>query len=241
MYNCARKAKSEGRKDTDPERRVSAIVFTELVLYIEETSLDEETAPVFKFADLIQLYQSRMEQLEVSTDTRLHSTRLKHRLLAQFPDMQTHNKGRDVLIVFEEDVGAVLATACWLECDSDAVHLACAEQIVQQKCLEKPSPLMDSRKMPRGICSFTSARPCEHDSRGSQYQRPDGRHNSCSTCSCPNIEVQQHQAQADTWHINSQCQAQHCTGDTSSNIHRDDVECSYMQEGTNRQVVTPRY
>ena len=50
---------------------MSAIVFTELILYSEETSLDEETAPVFKFADLVQLYQSRMEQLEVSTDTRV--------------------------------------------------------------------------------------------------------------------------------------------------------------------------
>ena len=63
---------------------------------------------------------------------------------------------------------------------------------------------MIPRNMPRGICSFTSARPCEHDSRGSQHQRPDGRHNPCSTCSCPNIEVQQHQAQADTCHIISQ-------------------------------------
>ena len=56
-----------------------------------------------------------------------------------------------------------------------------------------------------------------------QHQRPDGRDNSSSTCSCPNIEVPQHQAQVDTWHIISQSQAQNCTGDTSSNIHRDDV------------------
>ena len=47
--------------------------------------------------------------------------------------------------------------------------------------------------------------------------------------------------QADTWHIISQRQAQHCTGDTSSNLHRDDVACSYMQEGTNRHAVTPGY
>ena len=36
---------------------MSAIVLTELVLDIEETRLDEETAPVFKMADIVQLYQ----------------------------------------------------------------------------------------------------------------------------------------------------------------------------------------
>ena len=48
LYNRAIKAKSEGPKDTDLERRVSAIAFAKLVLCIEETRLDEETAPVFQ-------------------------------------------------------------------------------------------------------------------------------------------------------------------------------------------------
>ena len=153
--------------------------------------------------------------------------------------MQAHNKGRNVLMVFEEYVGAALATACGLDCDSDGVHLARAAQIVQQKMFKKPTPLMDSQKDTKRNFFFTFPRPCEHDSRGSQHQRPDARHNPYSTCSCLNIEVQQLQALADTWHIISQHQAQHCTGDTSSNIHRDDVACSHMQEGTNRQTVTP--
>ena len=52
LYNRSRKAQTEGPKDTDQEREVSEIVFTELDLYTEETRLDEETAPVFKLADL---------------------------------------------------------------------------------------------------------------------------------------------------------------------------------------------
>ena len=146
LYNHARKAKSEGSKNTYLERRVSAIVFAELVLYIEETRLNEETAQFFMLADLVQLYQSRMEQLEVSPDTRIYSTRFKHRLLGQFPDMQAHKKGRDVLMVFEEDVGAALATACSLDCDSHVVHQAHAAKLCSAKGLEKPIPLMDSLK-----------------------------------------------------------------------------------------------
>ena len=243
LYNHARKAKSEGPKDTDQEPRVSAIVFAELLLYIEETRLDEETEPVFKLADLVQLYQSRMEQLEVSIDTRVHSTSLKQRLIAQFPDMQAHNKGRDVLMVFEEDVGTAFATACGLDCDSNAVHLARAAQIVQcqmfreaktfngfpERCQEESVPLL----LLGLVCVILM---------GPSIKKTDGRHNPCNTCTFPNIEVQQqHQAQADTWHIISQRQTQHCTGDTSSNILRDNVACSHMQVDTNRQAVTPGY
>ena len=43
------------------------IVFA--VLYIEEARLDEETAQVFKLADPVELYQSRMQQLGVTLDT----------------------------------------------------------------------------------------------------------------------------------------------------------------------------
>ena len=68
-------------------------MFAELVLYIEETRQDEETAPVFKLAELAQLYHSQMEQLGVEIDNRIHSTRLKERLLAEFPDMQAYTKG----------------------------------------------------------------------------------------------------------------------------------------------------
>ena len=50
------------------------IVFAELVLYIEETRQDEETAPILKLAELAQLY--KLEQLGVKVDTRINSTRL---------------------------------------------------------------------------------------------------------------------------------------------------------------------
>uniref|UniRef100_UPI00358F83C1 uncharacterized protein n=1 Tax=Myxine glutinosa TaxID=7769 RepID=UPI00358F83C1 len=140
LYNRTRKAQSTGSQDTKQERAMSAVVFAELVLYIEETRQDEETAPVFRLADLVQLYQSRMEQLGVQLDTRVHSTRLKQRLLAQFPDMRAHTKGRDILMAFEEDVGAALAKACELDSDSDAVHLAHAAQIVRSHMFGEAKP-----------------------------------------------------------------------------------------------------
>ena len=103
LDNNARKARLEGIQDTYKEQATSAsqIAFTELVLYIDEMRLDEETAPVFKLAELTKLYHSRMEQLGIKLDTRVHSTRLKERLLVEFPDMQAYNKaGFPVFLYF---------------------------------------------------------------------------------------------------------------------------------------------
>ena len=131
LYNRARKTKAEGHKGTDEKELISGIAFAELVMYIEETrQLDEEIAPVFKLSDLAQLYMSRMEQLGVKLDVRVHTTRLKQRLLAQFSNMQAQNRGRDVLFAFEEDIGAALTKACEFDSDNDAIHLACAAKTV---------------------------------------------------------------------------------------------------------------
>ena len=58
-----------------------------LVKFSHQTRQDEETAPVFKLAELAQLYHSQMEQLGVEIDNRIHSAQPKERLLAEFPDM----------------------------------------------------------------------------------------------------------------------------------------------------------
>ena len=78
---------------------------------------------------------SRMEQFGV-VDNRVNTTRLKQRLLAQIPDLRAHNKGRDVLLGFEEDIGAATGRVCAQDIDSDAVHLARTAQIVRRHMFE---------------------------------------------------------------------------------------------------------
>ena len=62
LYNHARKFKADASTD---EPQISGIAFAELAMYIEETRLEASTAPVFKLADLVHLYTSRLEQLGV--------------------------------------------------------------------------------------------------------------------------------------------------------------------------------
>ena len=110
---------------------ISRIVFVELVLYIEEVHHhDVERAAVFKLSDLAQLYTIRMEQLGIQLHIRLHTTRLKQCLLAEFTDMRAQKKGQDVLLAFEGDIGLALAKVCELDSGSEAIQLVHAAKIV---------------------------------------------------------------------------------------------------------------
>ena len=122
--------------EADHEGVMSRIVLAELDLYIKETHLEEGTAPVFRLADLAKLYTTRMEHLGVALCTKVNSTRLKERLLAQLPGLRAQRKGRDVLLAFDEDIVEALGKACEQDCDTEAVHLARAAQIVRRYMFE---------------------------------------------------------------------------------------------------------
>ena len=54
--------------------------------------------------------------------------------------MRTHSNGRDVLLVFEEDVAAAPTKVCELDIDNDLVHLARAAQTVRRHMFEEGDP-----------------------------------------------------------------------------------------------------
>ena len=64
-------------KSTDDEHIIARLAFVELVVFIEEFHMDDETFLVFKLVELVELTQSRMEQHKVSHDSRMHTTHLK--------------------------------------------------------------------------------------------------------------------------------------------------------------------
>lgn len=131
LYNRERASKSSS-SDRDVDAINHGIAFAELVSYMEETRVDNLVAPIFKLSDLANLYSRRLEQLGTKLPGRVHSTKLKNRILAYFLDMKAHTQGREVVLVFNEDVGAALRRACEHDADSDAVYLARAATIVRR-------------------------------------------------------------------------------------------------------------
>ena len=53
-------------------------------------------------------------------------------MLAQLPGLSAQSKGRDVLLAFDEDIGEAIGKACEQDCDTEAVDLARAAQIVRR-------------------------------------------------------------------------------------------------------------
>lgn len=143
LYNKARNL-VKGDMEEDPDAVNHGLAFAGLVSYIEESRLDEGIAPVFKLSDLLSLYKARLEQLGTVTTGRIHSTRLKDRILSYFPDLHSIKQGRDVLLVFNEDVGNALGKACAYDADNDAVHLARAATIVRKEMFKLKNSFIGS-------------------------------------------------------------------------------------------------
>ena len=83
------------------------IAFAELVSYIEDCRTDTLVAPCsfYRLKDLVNLYSIRLIQLGTNIAGRIHSTKLKDRILSYFRDMEAHKKGRDVTLAFKRDIG----------------------------------------------------------------------------------------------------------------------------------------
>ena len=88
--------------------------------------------PVFTLTDLANMCINRLEQLGSDVAGRVHSTRLKERILAYFPDMEAHKQGREVVLVCNKDVGSAKRKACERDVNNDAVHLAKVANIVRK-------------------------------------------------------------------------------------------------------------
>ena len=144
LYHYERACKNIADNETNKDATISGIVFDELVMFLEEARYEENIAPVFKLADLVKLYKSRLKQLQIETDEKVHSTRLKERLLKYLPDLRARNKDRDVFLVFQNDIGAALAKVDEQDDDDDAVQLAHAAKIVRKDLFEKSSSFNES-------------------------------------------------------------------------------------------------
>ena len=109
LYNKAERASSS--TENTHNKISQGIALAQLVEYIEEMRAESVDAiPVFRSAELAQMYATRLQQLGGGGDssTRVNSTHLKDRILANVPGLQAHKQGRDVMLAFDNDIGQAL-------------------------------------------------------------------------------------------------------------------------------------
>lgn len=138
LYNTARSQGSKERNE-DADQISHGIALAELVMYITAKHSNNEMAPVFKLCDLAQLYTQKLKELGVDDLKKLHTTRLKERIMAHFPDMKSQKQGRDALLLFDKDIGMAIRRVVQEDGDESGIHLVRAASIVRHEMLTMSS------------------------------------------------------------------------------------------------------
>lgn len=138
LIKLCRKAQSveaERENDSTTEKNLHAIALAELVSHIESFR-DDTVHPVLNMTEVKSLYISRLCELGVQ-DVKVHTTRLRIRLLAAIPDLRTYNDGKQTFLVFDEDIGGALKCVWEQNFDSEALILAKAAKIISRDVFSK--------------------------------------------------------------------------------------------------------
>ena len=131
LYYRARKSNRNDDDTSVKEKLYHGIALAELVSYIEDTRAESRK---FRLADLVKLYAERLQQLGVAVSSRINSTRLKNRILANIPGMQAQasTSGNDIFLVFKEDLAFAVENFLGLDYDNEAMLLAQTAAIVRR-------------------------------------------------------------------------------------------------------------
>ena len=138
LYNKA-PAKERGNKCIS-DAVLCGVALTEIVAHIEEHK-GEAKITVFKLAGLIKMYCNCIAELGLDLEGRIHSTHFKNRLLSSCPNLVAYKSGRDVIVSFREDTGAILQNAYSQDADDEGTYLAKAANIVRREILTVRSGL----------------------------------------------------------------------------------------------------
>ncbi len=109
-------------KESSSECNYDVTVLAELISYIEDSKHDDDIT-IFKLSDLSKLYISCLNQLQPDTKHQVNSTRLKDRIRRLIPDLRAESHGQEVLLVYKDDIGDVLHTACTLNNDNQGINM----------------------------------------------------------------------------------------------------------------------
>lgn len=107
-----------------------SLAMAEVISYIEDARYNEETPQVYKLSELGNLYAQQLQKHGIKVQSKVNTSRFKDRLLAACPDLTAVAHGRDVLLTFNEHLGAALIQITGNP-DGDAVKLVHTAKLVR--------------------------------------------------------------------------------------------------------------
>ena len=111
------------------DKRIYRQVLAELVQYMEQVAKDENTY-TFRLVDLAKVYKERVKELGGHTPDRVHTTKLKNRLLAHVETLREFSNNRFSYLTFDETLGDVIKSYHEQSCNEEALVLSEAAKIL---------------------------------------------------------------------------------------------------------------
>ena len=127
----------------DEEKELHGMVLAELAAFMQQERDRLGGNCVFKMADFAALYKKRFEDLGGVLPERVHSTRLKLRLLAHIDGLTESKRGKTTYLAFDDDLYNVFKTIYEKDFDEDAFVLSRAADILRKSLLERESKEFD--------------------------------------------------------------------------------------------------
>ena len=150
--------KKQNNSSTATERSLDVVELSELVFFIE-AERENPNLPIFKLSELSKMYDKRMFDLDPTYDRKVNSTILKDRLLGQTVDLRAQKQGKDVALLFDADMSAIVSAES--QGDNDAFYLARAAQIVHRHILSTEyafdgtfDPDVENSVVPPSLCAL---------------------------------------------------------------------------------------
>ena len=138
LYNRLRELRSSRPKADSDDAIIEGIVLAEIVDYLKSSNEFSEAIPVFKLSDIKSLYSQRLKEYG-SPDVcieKIHSARLKEKILGRIPELHESRKGRDIILTFKEEIGSAIYTACKQDYEEDGICLSSAAKIVRKQIFQ---------------------------------------------------------------------------------------------------------
>ena len=102
---------------------------------MENEKYHSTTNPVFKLADLVKRYTDRLAQLHGDISSpQPHTCRVRQRIERQMPDITSYKEGRDIYMIFNQDVAGAIKHA--VDRDSELLQLARSAKKLRKSILE---------------------------------------------------------------------------------------------------------
>ena len=120
-YGREAEKKLNHKSDRQNDEAIHDSCFAETVSYIESFRGNPDTAPVLSMPHICGVYRAKLRKAGASNPEDVHSTRLRTRLLSAIPNLVASVKGREYILLFEEDLGDAITKAC--KHDSESQHL----------------------------------------------------------------------------------------------------------------------